>query len=76
MSEAAFHELFPLGEDATPYRKLTGDHVATGQFDGIAAVDLSEPRVAASGALVSRPASCIFSRTVFLKRCCFSAPAR
>ena len=26
---SAFHELFPLGEDDTPYRKLTGDYVAT-----------------------------------------------
>jgi fumarate hydratase class I len=34
MSEAAFHELFPLGEDEAPYRKLTGDHVATARFDG------------------------------------------
>src|SRR5579884_3298061 len=34
MSEASFHELFPLGEDAAPYRKLTGDHVAVGSFEG------------------------------------------
>jgi len=34
MSEAAFHELFPLGEDDTPYRKLTGDHVSLARFDG------------------------------------------
>src|SRR5437762_5095085 len=34
MSEAAFHELFPLGEDDAPYRKLTGDYVALAQFDG------------------------------------------
>ncbi|MGE5270655.1 MAG: fumarate hydratase [Thiohalocapsa sp.] len=34
MSDAAFHELFPLGEDATPYRKLTGDHVSAGAFEG------------------------------------------
>ncbi|HVB14934.1 MAG TPA: fumarate hydratase [Stellaceae bacterium] len=34
MSEAAFHELFPLGEDDAPYRKLTGDHVALASFDG------------------------------------------
>lgn len=26
--------LFPLGEDDTPYRKLTGDYVSTTQFDG------------------------------------------
>ena len=34
MSEAAFRELFPLGEDDAPYRKLTGDHVALASFDG------------------------------------------
>jgi len=34
MSELEFHELFPLGEDDTPYRKLTGDYVSTGNFDG------------------------------------------
>ncbi|HEX3535543.1 MAG TPA: fumarate hydratase, partial [Stellaceae bacterium] len=33
MSEA-FHELFPIGADAAPYRKLTGDHVAQGSFEG------------------------------------------
>ena len=31
MSDADFHELFPLGQDDTPYRKLTGDYVATGR---------------------------------------------
>jgi hypothetical protein len=34
MTETAFHELFPLGEDDAPYKKLTGDHVALGRFDG------------------------------------------
>jgi fumarate hydratase class I len=34
MSELDFHELFPLGEDDTPYRKLTGDYVSTASFDG------------------------------------------
>ena len=29
MSDFAYHELFPLGADEAPYRKLTGDHVAT-----------------------------------------------
>jgi fumarate hydratase class I len=28
------HELFPLGHDETPYRKLTSDHVATETFGG------------------------------------------
>ncbi len=34
MSDADFHELFPLGDDDTPYRKLTGDYVAPASFDG------------------------------------------
>jgi fumarate hydratase, class I len=34
MSEAAYHELFPLGADEAPYRKLTGDHVSVGAFEG------------------------------------------
>src|SRR5579864_9047003 len=34
MSALDFHELFPLGEDDTPYRKLTGDHVGTAEFAG------------------------------------------
>ncbi|HEY1795674.1 MAG TPA: fumarate hydratase [Stellaceae bacterium] len=34
MSELPFHELFPLGEDKTPYRKLTADHVGTASFNG------------------------------------------
>ncbi|HTZ38247.1 MAG TPA: fumarate hydratase [Stellaceae bacterium] len=34
MSEPEFHELFPLGADDTPYRKLTADHVDTARFDG------------------------------------------
>ena len=34
MSDAAYHELFPLGADDAPYRKLTGDHVSVGSFEG------------------------------------------
>src|SRR5215831_12400490 len=34
MSDAAYHELFPLGPDEAPYRKLTGDHVSTALFGG------------------------------------------
>jgi fumarate hydratase class I len=34
MSELPFHELFPLGDDKTPYRKLTADHVGTASFNG------------------------------------------
>src|SRR5579871_5637375 len=34
MSDFLFREMFPLGEDATPYRKLSGDHVSTARFEG------------------------------------------
>ena len=34
MSETAYHELFPLGADEATYRKLTGDHVSVGTFEG------------------------------------------
>src|ERR1700730_1606925 len=34
MSDFRFREMFPLGEDATPYRKLAGDYVSTASFQG------------------------------------------
>jgi fumarate hydratase class I len=34
MAQPSQHDMFPLGEDATPYRKLTGDHVGTASFNG------------------------------------------
>jgi len=34
MSEFAYKEMFPLGEDKTPYRLLTKDHVSTVEVDG------------------------------------------
>jgi len=34
MSNAAHHELFRLGADESPYRKLTGDFVTTAAFEG------------------------------------------
>src|SRR6516165_3731532 len=33
MSDAAYHELFPLGTDDAPYRKLTSDYVSLGTFE-------------------------------------------
>lgn len=32
MSDFSFQEMFPLGEDTTPYRKLSGDYVETMQI--------------------------------------------
>jgi fumarate hydratase class I len=34
MSDLDYHELFPLGADDAPYRRLAGDHVALGEFEG------------------------------------------
>jgi len=34
MSQIVHHPMFPLGEDTTPYRKLTGDFVSTAPFAG------------------------------------------
>src|SRR5579862_3793657 len=34
MSDSAFHDLFPLGRDDAPYRKLTADYVSSASFDG------------------------------------------
>jgi fumarate hydratase class I len=34
MSEQAYHDMFPLGPDETPYRKLTGDYVSPLTVDG------------------------------------------
>ncbi len=34
MSDYVHHTMFPLGEDNTPYRKLSGDYVSTAEFDG------------------------------------------
>ncbi|HYL33001.1 MAG TPA: fumarate hydratase, partial [Stellaceae bacterium] len=41
--DAAFHEMFPLGEDKTPYRKLTAEHVGTGSFGGKSVVTVGLP---------------------------------
>jgi len=34
MAESDFHDIFPHGEDTTPYRKLTGDYVSAANLDG------------------------------------------
>jgi fumarate hydratase, class I len=34
MGDFVFHDIFRLGEDTTPYRKLTGDYVAAADFAG------------------------------------------
>jgi len=34
MSDFTFQDLFPLGEDQAPYRRLTADHVGSAAFNG------------------------------------------
>ncbi|MEC7490816.1 MAG: fumarate hydratase [Pseudomonadota bacterium] len=34
MADETFHEMFPLGEDTTEYRKLTAEFVSNAQFSG------------------------------------------
>ncbi len=34
MSAYVHHQMFPVGDDSTPFRKLTGDFVSTAKFDG------------------------------------------
>jgi fumarate hydratase class I len=34
MSDYVHHEMFPIGEGDTPWRKLTGEHVETADFEG------------------------------------------
>ncbi|MGH7123732.1 MAG: fumarate hydratase, partial [Stellaceae bacterium] len=41
MSDFLFREMFPLGEDGTPYRKLTGDYVTTARFEAERVVKVS-----------------------------------
>ncbi|HUB97176.1 MAG TPA: fumarate hydratase [Stellaceae bacterium] len=43
MTDPAFHELFPLGEDDTPYRKLSGDHVGSAMFAGQSVLTVEPP---------------------------------
>ncbi|MBV9153279.1 MAG: fumarate hydratase, partial [Alphaproteobacteria bacterium] len=41
MSDSDFHELFPLGADETPYRKLTADYVSRASFEGAPVVKIA-----------------------------------
>ncbi len=43
MAEQSQHDMFPLGEDTTPYRKLTGDHVGTAKFNGDTVLTVAAP---------------------------------
>jgi fumarate hydratase class I len=53
MSAFVYHEMFPLGEDKTPYRRLTSDYVAAARMNGreILEVDTDGLTLLASQAL-------------------------
>ncbi len=53
MSDFVHHEIFPLGEDKTPYRLLTTDYVETAEFDGqkVLKVDIEALKTLAREAL-------------------------
>ncbi|HET9149673.1 MAG TPA: fumarate hydratase [Alphaproteobacteria bacterium] len=46
MADFAFHEMFPLGEDTTPYRKLTSDFVSTTPFEGVKVLKVDRQGIA------------------------------
>lgn len=73
MAEASAADLFPLGEDDTPYRKLTSDHVSVDTFKGqeVLTVDPEGLRLLSEAAFADinhllRPAICS-SLPIFLK---------
>jgi fumarate hydratase class I len=41
MRQAEFHELFPLGAEDIPYRRLTADYVSTARFEGMRLVKVA-----------------------------------
>ena len=43
MPEFVFQDMFPLGEDRTPYRRLTADHVAIETFRGERVLTVEAP---------------------------------
>jgi len=45
MAEASPDDMFPLGEDKTPYRKLTADHVGTAKFNGQEVLTVEAPAI-------------------------------
>lgn len=42
MTDATFQDIFPLGEDATPYRLLTADHVGKTSLNGESVVTIDK----------------------------------
>src|SRR6201997_3307443 len=43
MRDPGYHELFPLGADDAPYRKLTADHISTGAFEDRRVLKVAPP---------------------------------
>ncbi len=60
MPEFQFQEMFPHGEDATPYRRLDGDWVATDQFRGERVVTVAAAALTRLAAEAVRDVSHLF----------------
>ncbi|MCC6469733.1 MAG: fumarate hydratase [Alphaproteobacteria bacterium] len=45
MAQASPNDMFPLGEDITPYRKLSADHVGTAKFNGEEVLTVAAPAI-------------------------------
>jgi len=43
MTPFVYEAMFPMGEDDTPYRRLTGDHVSQGTFEGRPILKVANP---------------------------------
>ncbi|MCB2108930.1 MAG: fumarate hydratase [Rhodobacteraceae bacterium] len=57
MIDAAFAEMFPLGKDDTPYRKLTSDGVAVEKFKGADIISVAPGAITTLTAAAYRDAS-------------------
>jgi fumarate hydratase class I len=60
MTEFRFQEIFELGEDTTPYRKLSDDHVSTVEVDGRKLLKVAPEALAMLSAAAVRDVSHLF----------------
>ncbi|MSO65293.1 MAG: fumarate hydratase [Alphaproteobacteria bacterium] len=60
MAEFRFQDIFPLGKDQTPYRKLTGEHVSTMKVGGRRVVQVAPEALRLLAATAMRDVSHLF----------------
>jgi fumarate hydratase class I len=63
MSEFQFQEMFELGEDATAYRKLSGEHVSVVDFEGQSVVKVDPQALSLLAAQAFRDVSHLYRTT-------------